>query len=160
MIDTPKKQNRTGGNRRFQQMKRAGRECAVQILYLLDASGDWEWNAERNDAFWKQVVEIGELPPEMPTDKIREFAIGLVETVLEQRDEIDAALASAAQNWTLERMNMIDRNIARLGAGEIKCRDDIPPVTSINEAVELAKQFGDADSAQFINAILDRILKS
>jgi N utilization substance protein B len=160
MTDTIKKPKRGDGRRLFQQMKRAGRECAVQMLYLLDASGDWEWDAERNERYWAQVTEMGDIPPGVDPDKTREFSLALFEMVLEHRDEIDKLLEQAAQNWKLSRMSVVDRNIARLGACEIKFCDDIPPVVSINEAVELAKQFGDSDSPQFVNAILDRILKS
>ena len=160
MTDTHNNKKNGGGNRRFQQMKRAGRECTVQILYLLDASGDWEWDADKNDRYWDQVAEMGEIPPGVDVEKVRDFTIGLVEAVLEHRGEIDVLLEQAADNWKLSRMGVVDRNIARLGVCEIKFREDIPPVVSINEAVELAKQFGDSDSAQFVNAVLDRILKS
>ena len=87
MTDTIKKPKRGDGRRLFQQMKRAGRECAVQMLYLLDASGDWEWDAERNERYWAQVTEMGDIPPGVDPDKTREFSLALFEMVLEHRDE-------------------------------------------------------------------------
>ena len=72
-------------------------------------------------------------------------------------DEIDGLITSAAANWRIERMALVDRNILRLGAFEICHSPDVPFVVAINEAVELAKRFGSDESGGFINGILDKI---
>ncbi len=86
-----------------------------------------------------------------------EFARGLLSSIRESRKEIDAALSAKAANWSLRRMAAIDRNVLRLGAYEIMMTET-PGRVVINEAVELAKRYGDRQSSQFVNGILDRIL--
>jgi N utilization substance protein B len=86
-----------------------------------------------------------------------EFAQSLVEGVRRHRAEIDGLLARTADNWSLERMAVTDRNILRIGAFEL-LYTDTPGRVAINEAVELAKRYGTAHSAQFVNGILDRFL--
>jgi len=71
--------------------------------------------------------------------------------------EIDALIGEAAENWRVERMTLVDRNILRLGAYELSLGSDIPVAVAINEAVELGKRFGSEESGAFINGILDRI---
>lgn len=73
------------------------------------------------------------------------------------RAEIDDLIRRAAENWRIERMARVDRNILRLGAFEIGLSRDVPYVVAINEAVELGKRFGSEDSGAFINGILDKI---
>jgi len=77
--------------------------------------------------------------------------------VWKHREEIDELIRGAAENWRLERMTIVDRNILRLGAYEILHSPDVPYVVAINEAVELGKKFGSGDSGSFLNGILDRI---
>jgi N utilization substance protein B len=79
--------------------------------------------------------------------------------VLHNRDEIDALMSKYADNWDVERMGAVDRNIIRLALYEMFFRDDIPPVVSINEAVDIAKAFCDRESGRFVNGILDRARK-
>lgn len=86
-----------------------------------------------------------------------EFARALVSGVRRNRPELDALLSKTADNWRLERMAATDRNILRLGAYEI-LYSETPGRVAINEAVELAKRFGSAQSPQFVNGILDRFL--
>jgi len=77
---------------------------------------------------------------------------------MRNREELDAVLQSKAQNWSLARMAVTDRNLLRLGAFEIRYTDT-PDRVAINEAVELAKRFGTAQSSQFVNGILDKLLE-
>lgn len=86
------------------------------------------------------------------------FAMSLINGVLRNRDELDAMLAAKADNWRLSRMAATDRNVLRLGAFEILYADT-PGRVAINEAVELARRFGSAQSSQFVNGILDRFLR-
>jgi N utilization substance protein B len=80
-----------------------------------------------------------------------------VEGVWSHLEEVDGLITSAAANWRIERMALVDRNILRLGAYEICHSPDVPFVVAINEAVDLAKRFGSDESGAFINGILDRI---
>ena len=86
------------------------------------------------------------------------FARELVAGVRRNRPEMDRLLEEVAENWSLKRMAATDRNILRLGAYEL-LHTDTPPRVSIDEAVELAKRFGSDQSAQFVNGILDKVMR-
>ena len=125
------------------------RECALQILYTIDISGSLA-----NDAlatFWIEHPTFAE--------EVRKFSNELVEGVYANIAQIDKTISKYAINWTLKRMAVVDRNILRLAVYELLFKDDIPPKVTINEAVEIAKKFGDANSSKFVNAILDKIGK-
>ena len=92
--------------------------------------------------------------------EIKEFTERLVFGVYQNINDIDAKVSSYATNWQLKRMAVIDRNILRLGLYELSYAPDIPPKVTINEAVELAKKFGDIESSKFVNGILDKIHKT
>jgi len=89
-----------------------------------------------------------------------EFAFLLCRGVLENIDAIDGILNSCSENWKVSRMSRVDRNILRLSVCEIVFLSDIPLPVTINEAIEVAKEFGSETSAAFINGILDKIGKS
>jgi N utilization substance protein B len=74
--------------------------------------------------------------------------------------QIDKTINKHAENWRLERMSAVDRNILRIAANELLFRDDVPPTVSINEAIEITKKFSTSESAAFINGILDAIRQS
>ena len=88
-----------------------------------------------------------------------EFAINLFMAVAESIEKIDEIVVSVSDNWRLERMSRVDRNILRMGTHELTADEEIPPLVVINEAVELAKRFGTEESPAFVNGILDRIAK-
>jgi N utilization substance protein B len=92
-----------------------------------------------------------------PRDK--EFTGELVKGVLSDLTQIDIVIQKYAENWDIGRMGLVDKNIMRVAIFEILHRGDIPPVVSINEAIEVAKEFGAAGSAKFVNGILDSALK-
>ena len=96
-------------------------------------------------------------PPTVDEVATAEFAEPLIRGVLEHRDDLDALMISHADNWDLNRMAVVDRNILRLAAYEMLHREDIPPVVSINEAVDIAKKFSTEESGRFVNGILDKI---
>ncbi len=127
--------------------RRRAREIVLQLLYEEDLHP--EQNAKVADEFLVKRLH-GNRP-------LVEFARQLFRQVVTHRKEIDKALSSKAANWSLRRMAAIDRNILRLGAYEIM-RTDTPGVVVINEAVVLAKRYGDRQSSQFVNGILDRLL--
>ena len=124
------------------------REWAVQLLF----ENDFNPNSpdEALPQFWT-------LRDPAPTGK--EFTESLYLGVLEHKDDIDCLLEQYADNWGLKRMSAVDRNIMRVAIFEMLHRADIPPVVTINEAVELAKAFGGSDSGGFVNGILDRARK-
>jgi N utilization substance protein B len=88
---------------------------------------------------------------------VRAFAEQLIRGTLEHRDEIDREIERVSQNWKLHRLAAVDRNVLRLAIFEMKHRADIPPVVSINEAVDIARKFSTGDSGRFVNGLLDRI---
>ncbi len=122
------------------------RQVAFQMLYQddLNPSSDPAEGA----AFLERRLRL----PEM-----LDFARELVEGVRRHRDELDRAIAQTADHWSLERMAPTDRNVLRLGAYEI-LHGDTPDRVAIDEAIELAKRFGTAQSAAFVNGILDSLM--
>jgi transcription antitermination protein NusB len=91
-------------------------------------------------------------------EELLAFAGSLIDGVRRNRTELDVLLTKTADNWSLERMAATDRNLLRLGAYEI-LYTQTPGAVAINEAVELAKRFGTAHSAQFVNGILDKFME-
>lgn len=122
------------------------REIALQVLFQDDL------NPGNNPAQAEIFLRSRLAEPELA-----DFAQSLVAGVRRNRPELDALLGKTADNWRLERMAATDRNILRMGAYEI-LNTETPGRVAINEAVELAKRFGSAHSAQFVNGILDKFL--
>jgi transcription antitermination protein NusB len=92
--------------------------------------------------------------------KLCEFTQALIDGVHEHQTRIDTMISEVAENWRLDRMAAIDRNILRLGAYEMLFRPEVPAKVAINEALELAKRYSTAQSSRFVNGILDRMLQS
>ena len=88
---------------------------------------------------------------------MRLFADPLIRGALEHRDAIDEHIKKHAKNWEFHRIAAVDRNIMRLAIYEMLFREDIPPIVSINEAVDIAKKFSTQDSGKFVNGILDKV---
>ena len=118
--------------------------------------------------FWKQQDEdlaneptasasANLQPSAQQRTRARQFAEELIRGVIAHHREIDPLIAQYAENWDMERMGTVDRNVMRIAVYEMLHREDIPPVVSINEAVELAKAFSSTESGAFVNGILDRI---
>jgi transcription antitermination protein NusB len=122
------------------------REVALQVLYQDDL------NPTHNPGVADQFLQS-----RLQGDELVELARSLVSGVRRNQAELDALLSRTADNWSLGRMAATDRNVLRLGAYEI-LYTATPGRVAINEAVELAKRFGTAHSAQFVNGILDRFL--
>ncbi len=126
--------------------RRDGREAAVQFLVHCDLNaGSGLADAE---AFWKLRDS---------TKGVRDFASALVSGVLEHQPEVDALISRYAEHYVIERLATVDRNVLRLAIYEMLHRRDIPPVVSINEAVEIAKRYNSDESGRFVNGILDRV---
>jgi transcription antitermination protein NusB len=126
-------------------VRRESREKSFQTLFMMDALG-----MGPDEAI---PLFVRAVPP--PSDE--EYYRKAVHGVWDHREELDALIRRAAENWRLERMPLVDRNILRLGAYEICHSPDIPYAVAINEAVDLGKRFGSEESGAFINGILDRI---
>lgn len=133
--------------------RRQARALALQVLYAADGDGA----AGNAVATWGDRFEL-EVEPD---------AHGLAEVLVEaatadaaRRAQIDDAIVAGSRNWRLERMARVDRNILRLAVGELLHTPATPARVVINEAVELAKRFGTAESPAFVNGVLDRIAAS
>jgi len=151
--------------------RREAREHAVQFLFQhdlnppedLERSLNEFWDSQRaaaiaeekGPAHWGQQVELP--PPTTEEAETRLFAEPLIRGVLQHRDAIDEQIKAHAKNWEFHRIAAVDRNIMRLAIYEMLHREDIPPVVSINEAVDIAKKFSTQDSGKFVNGILDKI---
>ncbi len=129
--------------------RRSGRAYALQLLYARDGDPSTDVTMAATD--WAREFEL-EIDAGAQT-----FARELVAAATERTAEIDELIASASKNWRIERMSRVDRNILRLGACELLAFRDVPVKVVINEAVELAKRFGTAESSAFVNGVLDRI---
>lgn len=127
------------------------REAALQALYAADMSG--EADLSRAQASLEALAEHFELPA-----GARAFAKELVLGVASNRDDIDARITAVAHRWRLERMAAVDRNVLRLAAYEIVYADT-PREVAIDEAVELARRFGDDASPRFVNGVLDALAR-
>jgi N utilization substance protein B len=133
--------------------RREGREAALQFLYQLDANH--EKPAELFPQFW--VLRRAPGKKNETSAKTRAFAEQLVEGVAAHLGDIDARIKKFAANYELHRISAVDRNILRLAIFEMLHCPEVPPVVSINEAIEIAKRFGSEESGRFINGILDRV---
>lgn len=122
----------------------------MQFLYGNEAQGTAAVTPETLAAFW----ELRDAKP-----AVRKFAEELIRGVTAHSEEIDSAIRTQLENYSLQRLTAVDRNILRLGTYEILFSGHIPPQAAINEAIEIAKRFGTEESPRFVNGILDRILK-
>jgi N utilization substance protein B len=122
------------------------REVAVQLLFQYDL------NPRIDRASVERFAH-----DRLREDDLRTFCLALYDGVLANLADIDARLTAAAENWRLSRMAVIDRNILRLGAHEVLHQPDVPAAAALNEAIELARRYGAADSPAFVNGVLDRL---
>lgn len=129
--------------------RRAGRAYALQLLYARD--GDPTNDVASAAASWAEAFDI-----EVDAGA-QAFARDLVAAAAERAARIDELIAGSSKNWRIDRMSRVDRNILRLGVCELIAFRDVPVKVVINEAVELAKRFGTAESSAFVNGVLDRI---
>ena len=126
--------------------RRKSREFALQVLYQLNITKE---DAKRALAQFQEHFS--------PQGEADEFLRRLVLGVLEHCRELDRLIEQHLENWRLDRINVIDRNILRMALFELLYCEDIPPKVTINEAIDLGKRYGSEDSGSFINGILDRI---
>lgn len=139
---------------------RARREV-LQVMYQSELTGT-SYSALVEDSGDTAMLLIPERPEgveesDLIGEPLADYAGELLGGIVSHLDEIDDWIADTAENWTLDRMPIVDRNIIRLAAYEIAFREDIPTSVAINEAVELAKAFGGDESPKFVNGVLGRI---
>jgi N utilization substance protein B len=127
------------------------REAALKILYAVDITGDdpkacieryWRGESDRIEG---DIVKYADL-----------LVIGTSDNI----SRIDRLISKYADNWQMSRMAVIDRNILRFAVYELLYLKDIPPKVAINEAIDIAKKYGDRDSGKFVNGVLDKINKT
>ena len=155
--------------------RRQGREWAFQMLFQADLNPGldtdmaipkfWrqQWTcqmeeAEKQDGAVEQETSKS-VEDRVAPQKIRLFAESLVRGVLGHLAEIDAKLQSYTQNWPMHRMGSVERNVLRLAFYEMIYCTDVPPAVVLNEAIDLAKYFSNADAGRFVNGVLDRLNK-
>jgi N utilization substance protein B len=128
--------------------RRKARECALQMLFQWDITKDLIDHVMAG--FWSNQEEPAPL---------REFADQLVTRTIEHVEKIDELIQRHAENWRLDRMAVVDRNLLRLATQELIYDKETPSTVVINEAIEIARRFSAQESPQFINGILDSIRK-
>ncbi len=126
--------------------RRKGREAAVQYLCGLDAQS---FPGEHDPLIFWEIR-----PTEEPA---RRFAMELIKGVTDHRLEIDDLISASSLNFKLHRLAVVDRNVLRVAVYEMLHCPSVPPVVAINEAIEIARKFGDTESARFVNGVLDNI---
>lgn len=136
--------------------RRRARVFALSALYCADVRS--ESMAGTLNQLWSALMDDDGIEGERaPESTEMEFATRLARGVEDTRDGIDALIDQCSTNWRLPRMPVVDRNILRLAAYELRSCPDIPASVSVNEAVELAKAYGGTDSKAFVNGIVDRM---
>ena len=145
-------------NKKNIPIRRLAREWTLRLLY------QWEIRQEplRDLEIEDLPTFIQELEPLLGSrevHKIMKLSLELYRGVLDHITEIDEPLRELSHNWKLNRMALVDRNILRISIFEILFREDIPKAVSINEAIEIAKLYGNEDSGRFVNGILDKTNK-
>ena len=153
-------------------LRHDAREWALQFLFQsefnrdasLDKAFQYFWQFQ--DEWGAAGAAEGAAPAAVSGDsahaakgraKARRFAEELARGVIAHHREIDPLIEKHATNWEIDRMGIVDRNVMRIAVYEMLHREDIPPVVSINEAVDLAKAFSSVESGKFVNGILDRV---
>ncbi|QPJ65468.1 MAG: transcription antitermination factor NusB [Candidatus Nitrohelix vancouverensis] len=129
--------------------RRSSRELALKYLYQK------EFNDTSEENHWELFFASA-----AGGEDAEDYAKQLVLTALDKQTAIDDALNQFSEHWTLDRMAVIDRNILRLGSCELQFFKKVPPKAVINEWVEISKKYGNADSPDFVNGMLDKIFKS
>jgi transcription antitermination protein NusB len=119
------------------------------MLFALEASGSVVDAVIRD--YWRELPGQAEGRP---------YADEIVRGVAAERELVDEQIRAASQNWRLERMNRVDRNVLRLGAWELMRQPGVPRAVILDEAVEVAKHYGTADSSAFVNGVLDRVAEN
>lgn len=136
--------------------KRIGRELAMQYLFRCDMRHELP-DAVTFGLFFDQIRAEHDLKENRLGRKAREYAEKLYLTVALNGEEIDATIRKRTENWDLERISLVDRNIMRLAVAEMLYMEDVPPVVSIDEAVGIARDYSGEEAGNFINGVLNGV---
>ena len=155
--------------------RRTAREMAIQMLYQSDLGGSplpQVFNSFDLTDYLAYEIDVAPEERQEPVgdraevgrrrrrvEEAFQYAQTLVRGTLENRERIDLLIRSQADNWRLERMPAVDRNILRLAIYEMLYEKDVPKLVVVDEAIELAKKFGSEQSGRFVNGLLDGLLK-
>ena len=126
-------------------LRHTGRELALKALYQIDIRGE------------VSNTDLALFFESFARERTDAFALRLVDGASRERELIDAIVADVLEHWSLTRLSRIDHNILRLAVYELLRMQDIPARVTIDEAIELAKTYGDQDSSRFINGVLDQV---
>lgn len=126
------------------------RKCAFQAIYAHMVKGESD-----PEELIQIVLKYEELASKVPVDFLRKLII----SAIDRRSLADKFIQNVAENWELERISVVDRNILQLGIAEFMDFEETSPAVIIDEALELSKEFGSADSSRFINGILDTVFR-
>ena len=126
--------------------RRSSRELALKFLYQF----------ELNEGDLDEQIKLF-LERNSPQEGVENFMKELVVSLINKREEIDEIIQKYSDHWVLDRMTVIDRNILRIGTCELLFNFSTPPKVVINEAIDIAKKYGNEDSPEFINGILDKV---
>lgn len=129
--------------------RRKSRELTLQMLFQLDM-GHQDPELVRQ-TFWSERTDLDE--------KVRQFSDALFRIACERREEIDPIIERNAENWRMDRMAAVDRNLLRAGVAEFLGFPKTPKPVVINEALEIARRFSTPESVQFINGVLDSVAR-
>jgi len=140
--------------KRANAFRHQSRQVALQVLYAVDLMGQRSGQAPPSEQSFESVAANFDLP-----EGARAFAKQLVAGVMAHRDALDARIAEHAKHWRLTRMAAVDRNVLRLAVYELE-HGDPPANVILDEAVELARRFGDDPSPAFVNGVLDAVARS
>jgi len=130
-------------------VRRDAREAAVQYLYQREIHSD------ENDSGLEEFYRLRSLSP-----SARRFCESLLSGWAGHREEVDRVIRQHTQNYEMERLSAVDRNVLRLGCYELLHCPEVPAAAAINEAIEIAKKFSTQESGKFVNGVLDNIRKT
>ncbi len=128
--------------------RRKAREIALQTLYAAEVSGG-DWRAE----FQENVKR------RKPSEEVVEYAERLVTNVMDERERLDELIRARLENWSLERVSIVDRTILRIALSELLHCPEVPANVIMDEAIEIARTFSSADAGRFVNGLLDRLAR-
>ena len=126
--------------------RRKSRELALQMLFQIDASGIALEDVKK---YFLEALD--------DSREVKDFAFELVTGSMDNLEKIDNLIKERLQNWEFDRIAKVDKNILRFATYELLFRDDIPVAVTINEAIEIAKDYSGREAGKFINGILDKI---
>lgn len=126
---------------------------AMQTLFT------WDFNGRKKDGSLEELIK-NNFENFAPGFDDHGFVAETVKGVIDNSEKIDGLIGKYATDWPIEQITIVDRNILRIGAYELLCREDIPPKVAINEAIEIAKAFGGEASGKFVNGVLGAMFKN